>query len=117
MCHVLIIEDDWMIADHMAYIAGEAGATSCQLAHSEDEAVSYGLAHRPGVILSDVNLGDGNGPRAVAAIRRAMGDMPVIFITATPDACTQCDYASAVLQKPVSANRLTDEFRRVAPHD
>lgn len=115
MCHVLIIEDDWMIADHVAYIAIQAGATSYELAHSESEAVSCALAHPPSVILSDVHLGDGTGPHAVDAIRRTIGEMPVIFITATPEACVPCDYAAAILQKPVSANRLTSEFRRVAP--
>lgn len=117
MCHVLIIEDDWMIADHMAQIASQAGATSYELAHSESEAMTCALARRPSVILSDVNLGDGNGPRAVEAIRQEMGLMPVIFITATPDACDPCHYAAAVLPKPVSANRLTREFQRVAPQE
>lgn len=116
MCHVLVIEDDWMIADHVAYIATQAGATSYELAHSEREAVSCALAHPPSILLSDVNLGDGTGPRAVAEIRRQLGDIPVIFITATPDACVTCDYAAAVLQKPVFANRLVYEFQRAVPH-
>lgn len=117
MCHVLVIEDDWMIADHVAYIATQAGATSYELAHSEQEAVDSALAHRPSILLSDVNLGDGTGPQAVSEIRRRLGDIPVIFITATPSACAPCDYAAAVLQKPVSANRLVREFQRVALHD
>jgi CheY-like chemotaxis protein len=115
MCHVLIIEDNWMIADHVAHIATSAGATSIDQAYTEKEAVAAALAHPPGVILSDVHLIEGTGPLAVSAIRQQLGDLPVIFITATPDACEPCGYAAAVLTKPVSAGPLMREFRRVAP--
>jgi YesN/AraC family two-component response regulator len=38
MCHVLIIEDEWLIADFLIELAEEAGATSIDTAVTEDEA-------------------------------------------------------------------------------
>lgn len=115
MCHVLVIEDDWMIAEHVAGIASDAGATTVEIACTEEEAIAFALAHCPAVILSDVQLQEGTGPLACQEIRRQLGELPVIFITATPDACEPCDYAAAILQKPVSIGQLTSEFQKVAP--
>lgn len=62
MCHVLIIENDWLLADHVAPLVEGAGATSTELADTEDEAVALALARPPAVIVSDVRLAAGTGP-------------------------------------------------------
>lgn len=116
MCHVLVIEDDWLTADYVGTIATDAGATSIATAHTQEEAIAFALELRPEVILSDVHLSAGTGPLAAQAIRRRHGPVPVIFITASPDACEPCDYASAILTKPLCAAALTEAFRKVAPH-
>jgi CheY-like chemotaxis protein len=115
VCHVLVIEDEPLIADHIGYIAECAGATSVAFARSEDEAMACSREHTPDIILSDVNLKEGGtGPRAVAAIRAANGDVPVIFITGTPEDCEPCDYAAAILGKPLQEQQIKQAFMAVA---
>jgi len=107
MYHVLVIEDESLIADYVGGLAEMAGATSFAIADTVAVAVDAAQHHAPDLILSDVNLLDGErGPDAVATIRAAMGDIPVIFITATAADCVNCDYAHAILEKPIQPERV-----------
>lgn len=115
MCHVLIIEDDWLIGEDIESIARDGGATSVDRAETENEAVAAALAHPPAVILSDVKLAQGTGPNAVWSIRAQLGECPVIFITGTPDACEPCDYAHAILAKPLRPAEISAAFKTAAP--
>ena len=115
MCHVLVIEDEWLIGEHIEQIARDNGASSVDRAETEREAVDAALAHPPAVILSDVRLAEGTGPAAVWAIRERLGPCPVIFITGTPEACQPCDYAHAILDKPLQPFRISEAFKAVAP--
>ena len=115
MCHVLVIEDEWLIGEHIEAIAREGGASSVDRAETEQEAIDAALANPPAVILSDVKLAKGTGPNAVWAIRERLGACPVIFITGTPEACEPCDYAHAILEKPLQPDRIISAFRAVAP--
>lgn len=55
------------------------------IAATETEAVIEAKAHKPGLILADVQLADGSsGIDAVERILKEM-DVPVIFITAFPE--------------------------------
>jgi CheY-like chemotaxis protein len=69
MCHVLITEDDWLIADHIEHLARDAGATSVMIVDSETNAVAAANGHCPGIILSDVSLRTGTGPLAGQTIQ------------------------------------------------
>lgn len=111
MCHVLIIEDEPLIAMLIETMVEDGGATSWDIAVTQDEAVAIALAHPPDVITSDVHLLDGTGPAAIAAIIAALGDRPVIYITATPDACETFSAASVVLSKPVHQARFHRVFK------
>ena len=114
MCHVLIIEDEPLIAlDIQAMLAAE-GATSFDLAMTEAEAVAAARAHPPEFITSDVHLLEGTGPGAVRTITAEQGVVPVLFITATPEACDGCDPPAAVLRKPVRPVSLAATFRQLA---
>lgn len=115
MCHVLIIEDESLIAEHLTCLAEQAGATSVATACTEGEAVQAAHERTPGIILSDVNLLTGTGPRAVRTITSALGAIPVIFITGTPEACHPCVPASVILHKPIDAARVMEAFRHLAP--
>lgn len=107
MCHVLVIEDEPLIAEYVGALAEMAGATSFVIADTTGSAVDAAEAHAPDLILSDVNLLRGDrGPDAVARIRSAMGAIPVIFITATATDCVDCDYATAILEKPIQPERV-----------
>ncbi|MEO7169269.1 MAG: response regulator [Pseudomonadota bacterium] len=116
MCHVLIIEDEILIALDLQDILTLAGAKTFSFAETEREALDAAREHRPDVIMSDVMLREGTGPHAVEVIQGEMGPLPVIFITATPEACLSCDPPAIVLGKPVIDARLREAFRLVAPH-
>lgn len=115
MCHVLVIEDEWLIGEQIEGIARDGGASSVDRAETEQEAIAAALAHPPAVILSDVKLADGTGPSAVWTIRSRIGPCPVIFITGTPEDCKPCDYAHAILDKPLQPHRIMSVFREIAP--
>lgn len=112
-CHVLIIEDEWLIAQHLTSIATEAGGTSVATACTQDEAVDAAFDHVPDIILSDVKLLSGTGPCAVQAITLALGQIPVIFITGTPAACQPCDPRAVILVKPASAVCIIKVFKQL----
>ena len=110
MCHVLVIEDEWLIADLICECLRMIGATSFDIAVTENDAVDLAALHTPEVITSDVRLIEGTGPQAVAAIHSKFGHIPTIFITGTPEDCEPCDHAVAVLQKPFASAALTEAF-------
>ena len=116
MCHVLIIEDEPMIAMLIQDALEEAGATSFAFAGTEQDAVDLALEHRPAFITSDVRLIDGTGPRAVAAILAKVGEIPVLFITGTPQECEPCGPNALVLMKPINFMQVRTAFQQIAKH-
>lgn len=116
MCHVLVIEDEPLIADYIADLAEQGGATSIAFATSEADAIASARDCFPDLILSDVDLkAGGRGPLAVSAIQTTIGAVPVIFITGTPEDCEPCEDAAAILSKPIIAGLVVSEIQRVAP--
>lgn len=91
----------------------EAGTTSFDFAVTEAEAVAAALAHPPELITSDVKLVEGTGPAAVARIHARLGEMPVIFISATPGECHPCNPPGIILGKPIRKTELKDVFCRM----
>lgn len=114
MCHVLIIEDEALVAMHLEAMLSDHGATSFSFAETEFEAIEAAKRKRPDLITSDVRLRHGTGPRAVATIMRELGHVPVIFITATPEECVPCDPPHRVFGKPVHEAAITAAFRQMA---
>jgi CheY-like chemotaxis protein len=116
VCHVLIIEDEALIALDLQDILMSTGATTVSFAETEQGAIDSARRRRPDVITSDVMLREGSGPRAVEAILGEMGPLPVIFITATPDACMPCMPPARILSKPVTDAAVRQAFRAVTPN-
>lgn len=82
---VLIIEDEPIIAMHLATIVEELGHQVVATAASLDAAVKAAAATKPELILADINLADGSsGIDAVHEILKS-GGVPVLFITAYPE--------------------------------
>ena len=82
---VLIIEDEPIIAMDLENLVTELGHKVVAVASTKDEAVAKAHAERPGLVLADINLGEGgSGIDAVSEILSAF-DIPVIFITAYPE--------------------------------
>ena len=98
MAHVLIIEDEPLVALDLEEILERVGATSFDYADTEDLAIKCATKRRPDLIISDVKLVRGTGPQAVARIHELVGLVPVVFVTGTPDECV--DAPGLVLSKP-----------------
>ncbi len=113
MCHVLIIEGDYLLADHMALVIEDAGADTIEQATDEAGAVAAARGRRPDLIVSEVRLADGSGPGAIARILEEHGSVPVIFVTGTPEACDPCEPPIVILTKPVADDDLAATFRQM----
>lgn len=111
ICHGLIIEDEPLIALEIEDCLAHVGATSFAFATTAAEAVQLAREQRPGVITSDVKLRDGTGPEAIAVIRRELGSIPVLFITATPNPCQETDPPKDIFSKPMDTHAVSEAFR------
>lgn len=114
-CHVLIIEDEPLISMLVRDILEDEGVTSFAFADTQEAAFASAGSHPPDLITSDVKLLRGTGPRAVDAIHKAVGEIPVIFITATPADCEPCEPPGQVLRKPIDGAQLAAAFRAAIP--
>ena len=115
MCHVLIIEDEALIAEYVGELATDAGASSLAYADTERAAIASACVEKPAVILSDAELAEGTGPHAVRAIIEILGPIPVIYITSTPERCEHGPSVVAILKKPISAAAMRSTFRQAYP--
>lgn len=113
MCHVLIIEDDALIALDLQEMLEAAGADSFSFADSEAQAIAEARARRPDVIASDVLLREGSGPNAVKAIEAEYGRLPVFYITGTPGACEPCEPPVRIVPKPATEEAIRSAFVEV----
>jgi CheY-like chemotaxis protein len=111
---VLIIEDETLIALDLEDLLLANGASTCSFAESQQSAVAEAWLTRPDVILADVALIQGTGPLAVQQIRERFGPIPVIFITATPDACKPCAPPGQFFRKPLDRPAIGAAFRGLA---
>ncbi|WP_010188130.1 response regulator [Sphingomonas sp. PAMC 26605] len=116
MCHVLIIEDEMLIALDLQCQLEALGATSFSFADTQTEAIDAARERRPDFITSDVALLEGTGPRAVETILRELGPVPVIFVTGTPQDCKPCAPPGRVLSKPLHSAAFAAAFRDLAPN-
>jgi CheY-like chemotaxis protein len=108
--HVLIIEDETLIALHIEDILFRLGATSFDLVDTEQAAINVAEIRRPDLITADAALKVGSGYAAVEAIADRFGPIPTIFITATPER-RPADRLALVLGKPLNELALAEAFR------
>ncbi len=82
---VLIIEDEPLIAMDLEQIVGSLGHRVLDIAPTREAAVKAARAHRPGLVLADIQLADGSS--GIDAVRDILSsfEVPVIFITAFPE--------------------------------
>lgn len=103
--HVLIIEDEPVIALELEALLGDLGYGSFDFADCPQEALSRARAMRPTLITADFRIQGGTGVEAVELIFAAFGQIPVIYVTGNPDLLPP-DSGSAVIDKPISARAL-----------
>lgn len=107
---VLVVDDEFLIADLLTEMLVEMGLTVCGSAATADEAVALASQHLPALVLMDVRLkGQKDGIEAAHDIRRIM-PVPIVFITGSREPETvqriRADSDSAVLFKPVRFDQL-----------
>lgn len=112
MCHVLIIEDEPIIAMSIEDTLRDAGATSFSFAVTEDEAVAEATKQKPGFITSDVNLLSGSGPVALVRIGKLLGRIPSVLITGNKDVPEVGHLPFPVLSKPFIPSSLAATFNK-----
>ena len=84
---ILVVEDEAMIAWMMECVLEEMGFTTITVVATGEDAIAHAKTTRPGLILSDINLGADHldGVDAVTSIRGATR-LPIIFISAYANA-------------------------------
>ncbi len=102
---VLIIEDEPIIAMDIETIVRDLGHDVTAIAVTRDEAVKEARAHRPGLVLADIQLADNSS--GIDAVKDILADfdVPVIFITAFPERLLTGD-------RPEPAFLITKPFQR-----
>jgi DNA-directed RNA polymerase specialized sigma24 family protein/CheY-like chemotaxis protein len=82
---LLIIEDEPIIAMDLETIVRDLGHNVTGVAVTRDEAVTQARAHRPGLVLADIQLADDSS--GIDAVKDILSEfqVPVIFITAFPE--------------------------------
>lgn len=115
MCHVLIIEDELLVAMLIEDSLADAGATSLAFAATEAQAVEEARKRAPDFVTADSTSKAGRGHSAVDAIRAECGPVPVVVISGD----LTCERPGApsclVLAKPFRVKELQDCFRSLAP--
>ena len=112
-CRILVVEDEYLLADEMSQELADEGATVIGPVPSVKEAMAMIEAEKPfhGAIL-DVNLG-GETVFPVADALIALG-VPLIFTTGYDAAALPPQYSQVPrCEKPVSIRRITASLGRL----
>lgn len=83
--NVLIIEDEPLISMQLEDLVTSLGHEVCGTAATRDQARSSVAENMPGLVLADIQLADGSSGLDAVDDIMAIGDVPVIFITAYPE--------------------------------
>jgi DNA-binding response OmpR family regulator len=102
---VLIVEDDFMIADMSEDMLLHAGYDVCGIAATVEAAVSLGLLHKPDLALIDFRLADGGLGTEVAIRLRAKSRIGVLYATGNSIALGDAE-GEACLAKPYKTEDL-----------
>ncbi len=122
---VLIIEDEAMIAWTLETMLEDFGFKQIEVAAAGQEAIEKAKRSAPGLIISDINLGEGrmDGVTASTSIAAA-ADVPVVFISGYASAEHRQRIArdlpdAALLRKPMTSAELLGAIQaatRREPH-
>jgi DNA-binding NarL/FixJ family response regulator len=86
---VLIVEDDSIIAMHLAMLVAELGHQVCATAASAARAIAQAAAHNPDVVLMDIRLAQGSSGIDAARALHAQQALRCIFLSANLDEPTR----------------------------
>lgn len=113
---ILLVEDDRIARMTLEEILGDEGHTVLG-AGTVTEALELGTKHADELrlVITDVNLPDGQGPRLVATLRERVPDLCVMFVTgqSREEVAVDEGEATVVLEKPVDLDRVLDTVERM----
>jgi CheY-like chemotaxis protein len=110
--HVLIIEDEMLIAMELENLLHELGYVTFDIADTPQDALAYAIARRPDLITADVRIIGGTGVDAVRAIQQRLGPIPHVYVTGNID-MLQGEAAPIVVDKPINSRALAAACARV----
>ena len=114
--HALVIEDEMLIALEIEHQLEELGFSTIDVADTPQGALASATAHPPDLITADMRIIGGTGVEAVEAITRALGPVPVVFITGNRELLPARD-AQVVIDKPMGPQDLARAYRRLYPDE
>jgi DNA-binding response OmpR family regulator len=104
--HALIIEDNHLIAMMVEEELAELGYGLIETATSQRQAIEMAIARCPDLITVDDKLDSGTGVDTILEICRHQA-IPVVFISADPEAIEKSISDAIVIRKPFSNVQLT----------
>lgn len=110
MRHVLIVEDNSLIARLIGEYLRDLGFTSSDFAQTQDEAIYLAAQRLPDLITSDDRLRQGTGVEAVRSICHTK-PIPVVFVVADPAHVQEAIPKAIILMKPFSGEALEGAIR------
>jgi two-component system, response regulator PdtaR len=115
MGRVVIVDDDFMVADGLEEILIDAGYLVCGIAGTIADAVQIAQKHRPNLGVVDLRLLHGEmGTDAVAALRR-IGELRVLYATGTSNhPLLDLAKGDGCISKPYSAPSILSALRIVS---
>lgn len=119
MSKILVIEDDEVMREMLRLQLVQAGYDVI-LAHDAAVAANAVTTQRPDLVLADIHMPYMNGLQLVEAMKSdpATARIPVIFVTANPDAEAEAMRIGGVgfLTKPLREDDLLAMVARHLPH-
>jgi len=111
----LIIEDEPLLAENISAIVSRLGIRVVGTANSEKEAIFKAAETKPGLILADVRLTQGDGLSAVTTIRRFHAPR-VAYLTAFPSEVLRASGQgeALIVAKPFKEGAVEAAVRRLA---
>ena len=114
MLKVLIVDDDFMVADFLEEVLVNAGYQVCGIAGRVSDAIALGERHNPDLGIIDLRLSHGEYGTQVATALRRRGRFGVLYATGNPDHRLLADAeGEGCIGKPYSAASIVAALRVV----
>jgi two-component system, response regulator PdtaR len=115
MQKVLIVEDDFMVADCLEEILVDAGYEVCGITGEVAEAIELGKQHHPDLGVIDLRLTNGRYGTEVAAALCPGGGFGVLYATGNPDhPLLSHAEGEGCISKPYTATSVVSALRVVS---
>ncbi|MDN3565043.1 response regulator [Paeniroseomonas aquatica] len=115
MPKVMIVEDDFMIADSLEETLIAAGYEVCGIAKGVGEAIALGRRHRPDLAVIDLRLSQGGYGTEVAAALGPTDGLGILYASGNPDhPLLQRAIGEACISKPYTATAVVAALQVVS---